>query len=416
MSSIPNQYYTAPMIRTFCLLALFFFSIPHVQALDFSSCLGRLAEKAVADEVSADLVREVVPTLVEQARVLELDRSQPEFTRSFADYFGKRVTLQRNQRGRELRLQYRDKLADLTRVYGVPGQYLLAFWGLETNFGSYLGNTPTLDSLATLACDERRSSFFTTEFVHALHLLEEQQLTPADMRGSWAGAVGHTQFMPSAYRRFAIDGDGDGSVNLWKSTQDALSSGANFLRHLGWRPGERWGREVVLPAEFDYTLAGLDKKRLLSEWRQLGIRQVDGRKVPSLDMKAALLVPSGHEGPAFLVYHNFSVIMGWNRSESYALTVGVLADRIAGAGRLAHPPVAHDPLALADVQRMQEQLLAQGFSVGKVDGIFGPASRAALARFQDSRGLVADGFPDSDARAVLTASMNSMLVREINGR
>jgi membrane-bound lytic murein transglycosylase B len=364
-------------------------------------CKTQLQQQATAHGLSGKTVEEVIPSLEYQARVIELDRSQPEFTQSFADYFAKRVSQGRVDKGRALYAEYGDFLAELTRQYGVPGPYLLSFWGLETNFGSYLGSMPTLDSLATLACDQRRSEFFTAEFLLALQLLEREDLGVDKMKGSWAGAVGHTQFMPSSYFRYAIDGDGDGRVDLWSSRRDALASAANFLSQLGWQREQRWGREVTLPKDFDF--AQTPKKRSLSDWRAQGLRQAQGGLLPVVSgMDARLLMPAGHQGPAFLVYHNFGVIMRWNRSTSYALSVGHLADRIAGAGELIQTIPDDQPrLHHSDVMQMQELLLVKGFDSGKPDGLLGPATRSALRDFQLSEGLVGDGFPDRKTLALL---------------
>ena len=368
---------------------------------EFERCKPSLQAKASTHGISEDTLAEVIPALEYQGRVIELDRSQPEFTQTFADYFSKRVSDTRIEKGRDLYGELRPFLADLTREYGVPGQYLIAFWGLETNFGSYLGGMPTLDSLATLACDPRRSDFFTTEFLLALELLEREGLGAGDMKGSWAGAVGHTQFMPSNYLRYAVDSDGDGVADLWGSREDALASAANFLKQLGWVEDQRWGREVRLPRDFDYTQ--LSSKQSLVRWRDLGVRRANGGALPVVEgMEARLVVPAGHRGPAFLVYDNFNVIMRWNRSTSYALSVGHLADRIAGAGTLAQSiPTDQPRLRRSQVEQMQELLLARGFDPGKPDGLIGPASRSALREYQLSEGLVGDGFPDRKTLASL---------------
>ncbi|MEH6590963.1 MAG: lytic murein transglycosylase [Halioglobus sp.] len=361
---------------------------------EFEQCKTRLQQQASAEGVSEATVKEVIPALEYQARVIELDRSQPEFTQSFADYFNKRVSQGRIDKGRELYTQYRDFLAELTRTYGVPGQYLVSFWGLETNFGSYLGGMPTLDSLATLACDPRRSEFFTSEFLLALELLERENLRADEMKGSWAGAVGHTQFMPSNYLRYAIDGDDDGNIDLWGSRKDALASAANFLAQLGWERQQRWGREVRLPTDYDFSQAL--KKRSLEDWRTLGLRNADGGPLPvAAGMDAQLIIPSGHKGPVFLAYDNFNVIMQWNRSTSYALSVGHLADRIAGAGALKQSIPNDQPrLRRVDVIQMQELLMEKGFDSGEPDGLLGPATRSALREFQISADMIGDGFPD----------------------
>jgi membrane-bound lytic murein transglycosylase B len=362
---------------------------------DFSQCKARISERAAAENLPQWIVQDVVANLDIQPRVIELDRNQPEFTQTFGDYLGKRVTTFRVMQGRLLLSQYSDLLRKLTDQYGVPGRYLVAFWGLETNFGSYLGNMSTLNSLATLACDQRRSDFFTSELIHAFHILIDNEIDPEDMRGSWAGAVGHTQFMPSSYRRYAVDGDGDGKIDLWNSVPDALTSAANFLQSLGWHAQERWGREVRLADNFPYEQAGLRNRKSLREWQNLGVTQISGRPLPLEDMQAAVLVPAGHEGPAFLVYDNFDVIMRWNRSESYALSVGYLADRIGGAGTLENMPLEDAQIRIADIQLMQEQLNARGFDSGEPDGVMGSQTRAALREYQRSEGLIPDGFPDS---------------------
>jgi|TARA_R100000005_G_scaffold95556_2_gene77489 membrane-bound lytic murein transglycosylase B len=363
----------------------------------FAACLLALQDQALAAGVAPDIVDTVVPAMQQQARVLELDGKQPEFVQTFAQYFNARVSESRIEQGRALYAQHRDFLAQLQRDYGVPGHYLVAFWGLETNFGSYLGRMPTLDSLATLACDTRRADFFGGEFIAALQLLEREGLSPDDMQGSWAGAVGHTQFMPSNYLRYAVDGDGDGHINLWRSERDALASGARFLRDLGWVPELRWGREVRLPPGFPYELALSGEALPLAEWSRLGALRSNGGALPVADLQASLLVPAGASGPAFLVYDNFAVIMRWNRSESYALSVGHLADRIAGAGPLRQPPPAdQQPLARAEVLALQQQLNQLGYDAGEEDGLFGSGTRAALSRFQRSVGAVADGYPGSE--------------------
>ncbi len=362
---------------------------------DFSQCKARISERVAAENLPQWIVQDVVANLDIQPRVIELDRNQPEFTQTFGDYLGKRVTTFRVMQGRLLLSQYSELLKKLTDQYGVPGRYLVAFWGLETNFGSYLGNMSTLNSLATLACDQRRSDFFTSELIHAFHILIDNEIDPEDMRGSWAGAVGHTQFMPSSYRRYAVDGDGDGKIDLWNSVPDALTSAANFLQSLGWHAQERWGREVRLADNFPYEQAGLRNRKSLREWQNLGVTQISGRPLPLEDMQAAVMVPAGHEGPAFLVYDNFDVIMRWNRSESYALSVGYLADRIGGAGTLENMPLEDAQIRIADIQLMQEQLNARGFDSGEPDGVMGSQTRAALREYQRSEGLIPDGFPDS---------------------
>ena len=365
-------------------------------AENFRQCLADIQQRARDAGLSERSVSKVLPRLKQQSRVLELDQQQPEFVQTLAAYLKQRVTQKRVMRGRALYAEYRPFLDRLTHRYGVPGRYLVAFWGLETNYGSYLGKMPTLDSLATLACDPRRSTYFTEELVQALLVMERESLESTAMTGSWAGAMGHTQFMPSSYLRYAVDGDGDGRADLWRSERDALASAANFLHQLGWQLGQRWGREVQLPDDFPYRLALQNEPRTVAEWGKLeGVRRANGATLPLSNIPATVLLPTGRKGPAFLIYSNFRVVMQWNQSESYALAVGLLADRIAGAGRLYRPPPEHEPMNRAEVTRLQTLLVRAGHDVGSIDGLFGPATRLALSEFQYANGMVADGFPDS---------------------
>jgi membrane-bound lytic murein transglycosylase B len=359
---------------------------------DFTACLGRLQAEARAGGIEPATIETVFASVEPRPRVIEADRNQAEFLETFADYFNRRVSERRVTDGRRLYAEHRALLDEVTRQYGVPGQYIVALWGLETNFGGYLGEVSVFDALSTLACDDRRSQYFSAEFVNALRVVDRGHVEPEIMIGSWAGAMGHTQFMPTNYLEYAVDGDGDGRVDLWNSVADSFASAANLLADLRWQRGFRWGREVRLPEDFDYALAGSDRRVPLSEWRALGLADVAGQPVALLDLPAALLVPSGSAGPAFLVYDNFDVIMRWNRSEFFALTVGHLADRIAGAGELATAPPALPRIARASVVRLQEYLQTLGYEPGGADGIMGPQSRAALRQLQRDRGLVADGF------------------------
>jgi membrane-bound lytic murein transglycosylase B len=369
---------------------------------EFETCVERFKREAASEGIAPQVVADHLANVKLSQRVLELDRQQPEFTTTFADYFGRRVTEDRVKRGRELMEQHSELLGQVAREYGVPAQYLVSFWGLETNFGSFFGKMSVLDSLATLGCDARRSGYFTTELMSALRIIEEGAVTRDSMEGSWAGAMGHVQFMPSVFLRHAVDYDGDGRRDLWGSVPDALASAANFLRGLGWENGLRWGREVQLPDNFPYLQAGLNNRQPLSEWAKLGVRQANGASLPQADVEASLLVPAGHQGPAFLVYKNFDVIMRWNRSEFYGLAVGHLADQIAGAGRLQQPPPGDAPrLSRDQVIHLQQALNERGFETGTPDGIIGPATRQALSRFQHKNDLVADGFPGAEVLAKL---------------
>lgn len=368
---------------------------------DFFQCRDRLAAVAIERGISAAVATSVLAGVEPLERVIRADRNQPEFVQSFDRYLGVRVTADRVATGRTLYAEHRTLLDEIAARYGVPGQYLVAFWGLESNFGRVLGDIPVFQSLATLACDQRRSGYFTDELVNAMTIVERGDAEPAEMTGSWAGAMGQTQFMPSSYLAHAVDGDGDGRANLWRSAPDALSSAGRYLASMGWEPGFRWGREVVLPEGFDYALAGRDQPRALDAWRALGIETTAGEPVAAAAIDAALIVPAGADGPAFLVYDNFDVIMRWNRSEFFALAIGHLADRIAGAGGLRRAPPDGETLTRDQLREIQQALNELGFDAGTADGVPGSATSAAIRAFQASRNLVADGFADPELLAEL---------------
>lgn len=375
---------------------------PLVTEADFSVCVNRFAEKAKASGVSAKTINNSLLSARLNTGVLELDRQQPEFSTTFADYFNRRVTDQRIQQGQTLLIKHRELLDRVAKQYGVPANYLLAFWGLETNFGSNFGNISVVNSLASLACDKRRSAFFTTELMAALHILDEGAIASDKMVGSWAGAMGHVQFMPSAFLKYAVDYDGDHKRDLWNSTPDAMASAAKFLQGLGWQANTGWGREVKLQSDFPFLEAGLKNTKSLLEWSKLGVKSADNKPLPQTDEQASLLVPAGYQGPAFLVYENFNVIMRWNRSEFYALTVGHLADRIAGGEKLMRPPPSDAPRLRRDqVIALQEELNQKGFNVGTPDGILGPGMRRAIGAFQHQQGMIADGFVSKEVLALL---------------
>jgi len=363
---------------------------------DFEQCKARLKVTAKEQGIDGSIVDGVMDAVQYNARVIELDQRQPEFTRSFGNYYQLRVTATRVALGRALLATHSGLLERVQQQTGVPPHYLVSFWGLETNFGNTFGNMSVPDSLTTLACDPRRSEYFTSELMAALKIIEAGDIDVQQMEGSWAGAMGHVQFMPSAYLRYAVDGDGDGKRDLWGSIEDAMFSAGNFLQHLGWQPGVRWGREVILPGGFDYALASTGKSSPLSDWRDLGIKDVFGQPLANSDIDTRLLVPSGHKGPAFVTYQNFDVIMGWNHSEYYALSVGRLADRISGAGKLQNrPPDAGLKLSRERVLQLQHDLNTLGFDAGEPDGVPGPMTRSAVSRYQQSKGVIADGYLDA---------------------
>jgi len=328
-------------------------------------------------------------------RVLELDQRQPEFTDTFLNYLDRRVTEEQVAEGRKLMRKHARLLRRVSRQYGIPAHVLVAFWGLETRYGKSLGAYPVPAALATLAHDSRRAAFFHGQLLDALDILQAGNVAPEAMVGSWAGAMGHVQFMPSTYRRYATDGDGDGRKDIWHSLPDALASAANYLNELGWRGGEIWGREVRLPREFDWSLASPDERKTVEAWQKLGITQADGKPLPKLPhITGAILLPQGHAGPAFLVYRNFDAILTWNRAVNYALAVGLLADWLVGLPPLRNGRDADNrPIPKQEAQALQEELIRLGFYAGQVDGVLGSGTRVAIRGYQRQAGLPADGNP-----------------------
>ena len=365
---------------------------------DFRAFMAQFTAKRYANRPVPAVVQEALQRLQFLPRVIELDRRQPEFSLSFYQYIDRVISEQRIMRGREL---YRagpvNYARTVTNPYGIPAHVILAFWGLETNYGTHLGEMPVLDSLATLSYDGRRRDFFSKELNIVLDMIEAGTLPASEAKGSWAGAMGHFQFMPSTYHGYARRADGKaGPVLLRRDLPDAFVSAGRYLQAMGWKAGERWGREVTLPPTFDFKLAGYrQKKQPLSFWNRQGVRRMDGSPLPAADLEARVLIPMGYQGPAFLIYDNFDVIMRWNRSLFYALGVGLLSDQIAGrpgiqAKRVSDPA----PLKRAQIKDMQVRLAQLGFSPGKPDGIIGSGTRQALRQFQAQQGLVADGYPD----------------------
>ncbi|MDX1796535.1 MAG: lytic murein transglycosylase [Hydrogenovibrio sp.] len=394
-------------VLMFCLLAIgnvaHAYTPPKQTEADFQQWLTDFKKQAEKAGISPKTVSKAFADVHLNRRVLELDRKQPEFTRTFWQYFNRAVTDWRIEKGSELYKKYKPELAKVTKKYGVPERFLIAFWGMETNFGGYTGNTPIIESLATLAYDDRRSDYFSQELISALKIIDQGNATVDQMKGSWAGAMGQCQFMPSNYLAYAVDGDGSGHKDLWNSLPDIFFSMGNFLHALGWQRGENWGREVQLPKQFDLTLADGKTMRPLSEWKKMGITLADGRALPiDTDMKAALLLPYDYRGPAFLVFDNFFVMKKWNRSDSYALAVGHLADRIIGRPPLSKKqPDDDQAMTRQQVIELQERLKQEGYHLGVLDGIAGYQTRQAVRKYQEKAGLPADGYPSFRMLSIL---------------
>ena len=357
----------------------------------FEDFLGNVRQIAIEQGVSKSTIDKAFFELSPNLDILEADRKQAEFSQNFWHYINKRVNQTRLNNGYDTLKQNTSLLNKVSQKYGVPNYILVSFLGLESNYGNYTGKLSLIQSLATLAFDPRRSDFFTRELVALLKLIDKGKI-PIDAKGSWAGAMGAVQFMPSNVQAYGVDADKDGIVDLWNSQEDIYSSAANFLKHLGWKKGQKWGREVTIPKNFDYRLTGLQNKKKVTDWGSLGIRKANGSALPNSSMEGSLIVPMGHRGPAFLVYQNFSVILGWNRSQLYALSVGYLGNRIKGQGKLRAKPLDEPLLSKEDILSIQETFNILGYDVGVADGVLGPKTREAARQFQSDIGMVADGY------------------------
>jgi membrane-bound lytic murein transglycosylase B len=357
----------------------------------FEDFLNQVRKTATEQGVSIATIDKAFFELTPNLDILKSDSAQAEFNQNFWHYVNKRVSQVRLNNGNDTLKQNASLLNKTSQKYGVPAYVLVAFLGLESNYGHYMGNENLVRSLATLAYDPRRSGFFTKEFIALLKLIDKNTI-PLDAKGSWAGAMGAVQFMPTNVIAYGIDANNDGKVNLWNDKADIYASAANFLNKLGWEKGEKWGREASIPKNFDYRLTGLETKRTVNEWAALGVLRGNGSRLPKSNFKASLIVPMGHRGPAFLVYRNFDTILGWNRSILYALSVAYLSDRLNGNGKLTAKSIDEPLLSKEDVLQIQNTLNLLGYDTGTPDGMTGPKTRRATRMFQSDIGLVADGY------------------------
>jgi lytic murein transglycosylase len=361
-----------------------------VEQGDFGRFVEALWPDAKARGVSRATFEEAFRGVTPDPKIVALTKKQSEFVRPIWEYIDGAISAQRLERGREVAARYADTLKVVERAYGVPRSAVLGIWGMETNFGSFTGSIYVIRALATLAHARYRGEFFRDELLTALQILEQDHVARDAMLGSWAGAMGQTQFMPSSYVKYAVDGDGDGRADIWKSMPDALASTANYLRRHGWRPGLPWGFEVTLPKGFDFR----NHRHGFASWHRLGVRPID-RRAMAWSGEATLLLPAGRRGPAFLVTENYAVIKAYNSSDAYAIGVAHLGDRIYG-GRPVAGDWPKDERLLDKDQReeVQRRLGRLGFYAGDADGRFGSQTREAVRRFQLRRGLAADGYAD----------------------
>jgi membrane-bound lytic murein transglycosylase B len=381
------------------LVALAAFPV-HAQG-DFNSWLAGFRQEAKAKGISTATLDAALTGIAPIEQVIELDRRQPEFLQTFSDYLARRVTEKRVAQGQALLQEHAALLDAVEQKYGIPKSVLVAFWGLETNYGANLGNLNVPASLATLAYDGRRSGFFRGQLLDALRIIDAGHVSAADMKGSWAGAMGHMQFIPSTFLAYAVDGDGDGDgrIDVWQSLPDAMYSAANYLQRAGWQANEPVAFEVRLPAGFDWRQARLSHRRPVAEWTALGVLKADGSALPNATGNAAIVLPQGWQGPAFMVFDNFDVVMRWNRSINYALSVAQLAQQIAGGAALVAETAGTGALSVAQLKVLQQSLNEMGFSAGTADGMFGPRTQTAIRVYQALHHLPVDGYPSPDVLA-----------------
>jgi membrane-bound lytic murein transglycosylase B len=363
-------------------------------AANFASCLEGMWPEAARRGVSRQTFEAQTSGLVPDLKIMDLLDAQPEFIRAVWDYLDLLVNDARIQKGREILGKYRPTFDAVEKVYGVDRHVIVAIWGVESNYGTAIGDRSVVRSTATLACIGRRQNYFRDEFLTALEILEHRDVLPEHLVGSWAGAFGPTQFMPSAFKRYAVDFDGDGRRDVVDSVPDIIASTANNLKMDGWVPGQAWGYEVAVPQGFNYLLAGQARQLTMREWQGLGVHRANGKPFPRPTDRAFLLAPAGARGPSFLMLENFHVIMKYNPAEAYALAIGYLADRLRGEGPLLQPwPRDERVLTLAERYELQQLLVSRGFDVGgDPDGQLGPKSRVAIMHFQVASGLTPDGF------------------------
>ena len=365
-------------------------------AANFDRCVAGFYPEAAKRGISQASFQRFTASLAPDLRIMDLVDSQPEFTKSVWDYLDILVTDARIARGREVLKENAQTFADVEKAIGVDRFIIAAIWGIESNYSTQAGDRSVLNSTATLACIGRRQAYFKDEFLAALEILHRGDLTPDQLRGSWAGAFGATQFMPTAFKRFAVDYDNDGRRNVVDSVPDIIASTATKFKKDGWQPGQTWGYEVEVPAGFNYLLADRSKTYTIAQWEQLGIKRAGGKGFPRNTDTAYLMAPGGAEGPGFLMLGNFRSIMRYNPSEAYALAIGHFADRLRGGAPFVQEWPRQERVLSRDERFELQQLLARrGFYRGEPDGTLGNDTRKALRSYQASIGSAADGFASS---------------------
>ncbi|MHB0972917.1 MAG: lytic murein transglycosylase [Thiobacillus sp.] len=379
------------MRRLLVLLAVLAAGPVHAQG-DFAGWLAGFRQDAQTQGISDATLDAALTGVVPDERVIALDRRQPEFLQTFGDYLRRRVTESAVAQGQALLAEHAALLDAVERKYGVPKTVLVAFWGLETRYGAVQGGLNVPASLATLAWDGRRSGFFRGQLLDALRIIDAGHVSAADMNGSWAGAMGHMQFMPSTFRAYAVDGDGDGRIDVWQSLPDAMHSAAHYLQQAGWRANGPVAVEVRLPENFDWRQARLFHRLPVAGWTAMGVQAADGAALPEDAGRAAIVLPQGWQGPAFMVFDNFDVVMKWNRSQNYALAVAQLSNQLAGGHAVFAGEGEAGALSVAGFKALQQALDELGIDAGKPDGFPGPRTQTAIRLYQALHQLPVDGY------------------------
>lgn len=361
--------------------------------LDFRRWLTRFRAVAMRNGISATTLDRALKGIHYNTDVIQKDRNQSEFTKQIWDYLDSAVSKTRVKNGKAALSKNRKVLTVIETHYGVDKEVVVAIWGLESAYGSYRGNVPVIEALATLAYDGRRGRFFEKQLIAALKITQSGDVRPNKMTGSWAGAMGHTQFIPTSYLAYAVDFTGDGKRDIWSDNPtDALASTAAYLARFGWKKGQPWGVEVRLPKGFNYGITGERVKKSVADWTALGARDTSGKKVPNHG-RASILLPAGAQGAAFMIFNNFHVLERYNTADAYVIGVGYLADRITGGPPIQSGWPRNDrPLRFSEKSDMQKRLTAAGFDTLGVDGVIGPNTIAAIRKFQSSVGMIPDGY------------------------
>lgn len=372
---------------------------------DFQAWLDGFRAEAAAAGIRPEIIDDAFEGVSVNTRVFELNDNQPEFSRSIWDYLDGAVSQSRITNGRAKLAENRNLLSLIEQAYGVDAEILVAIWGLETSYGAIMGNYDAIQALATLAFEGRRTGYGRSQLIGALKIIQNGYASRDDLKGSWAGAMGHTQFIPTTYLTYAVDHNGDGRRDIWNHLGDVFASTANYLSASGYRRNEAWGTEVSLPESFDYALADRNIRKAVAEWAAMGLKPAGGASLIGLydpNIRARLILPAGSQGPAFLTFDNFNAILKYNRSTSYALAISLLSDAAGGGDGAVKTAWPRDdrPLSFTERKDLQQALTERGYKPGPVDGIIGAGTRAALRAWQQDNELPADGYASA---AVLEA-------------